>query len=181
MFLVYFGCVCVCVWPHARCERSNQPSKKHEQEARKQASKQASKQAPHRKGGHGRTDEQTERGRTDLELVVLLVEALVEEAMVHQAVRPVEERVVHHQRKGPVRRHGVQGGEGRAHGGHAHVDVGVVDEEEEGDAPHCGAEAYVLQAFLWVVFVCVVVGGWRWWVYVWVCEFSCCMLVVTGD
>lgn len=91
-------------------------------------------------------------GRTDLELVVLLVEAAVQEAVVHHAVRPVEGRVVHHQRDEPLRRHRAEGRHGGAERRHPAGLVDVVQEVEDGEPPDGGADADVHHAFLgaWV-------------------------------
>lgn len=82
--------------------------------------------------------------------MVLLVEAAVQEAVVHHAVRPVEGRVVHHQRDEPLRRHRGQGWQRGAERRHPAGLVDVVEKVEDGEPHYGGADADVHHAFLGV-------------------------------
>ena len=81
-------------------------------------------------------------------LINHLVEALVEQPVVHQPVRPVELRVVPHQGEEPVERDRAERGQGGEHL-HAKVLVHVVEGEEERDPGQRRAEDQLVEAFLY--------------------------------
>ncbi len=84
------------------------------------------------------------------------MKSLVEEAVVHEPVRPIKQGVIEDEGNGPVG----QDGRPRRQGGvdlHAHPFVGVVEEEEERDAGQGAPDADI--GLVWVG-GCWWVGGW---------------------